>query len=41
MRKDEKTIKIDTDNYLITGVPFYNYSNENDFKRTLEETLKV
>lgn len=41
IREEEKTIKIDTDNYLITGVPFYNYANENEFKRTLEDTLKI
>ena len=41
IREEEKTIKIDSDNYLITGVPFYNYANENDFKRTLEGTLKI
>jgi type III restriction enzyme len=39
IRKESKTIKIDTDNYLITGVPFYNNENENEFKKTLEETL--
>lgn len=41
IREEEKAIKIDTDNYLITGVPFYNYANENEFINTLEETLKV
>lgn len=41
IREEEKTIKIDTDNYVITGVPFYNYANENDFKQTLEDTLKI
>ncbi len=41
IREEERTIKIDTDNYLITGVPFYNNANENDFKKTLEETLKL
>jgi len=39
--EEEKTIKIDTDNYVITGVPFYNYDNENEFKKTLEDTLKI
>jgi len=39
LRKDKKTIEIGTDNYLITGVPFYNYSSENDFKKELEDTL--
>ncbi|PZO27925.1 MAG: type III deoxyribonuclease [Flavobacteriaceae bacterium] len=41
IREEEKIIKIDTDNYLITGVPFYNYENENEFKKTLEDTLKI
>jgi len=41
IRDEERTIKIDTDNYLITGVPFYNNANENDFKKTLEDTLKL
>ena len=41
MREEEKTIKIDTDDYLITGVPFYNYDNENEFGRVLEGTLRV
>ena len=41
IREEERTIKIDTDNYVITGVPFYNYTNENDFNKALEETLNV
>jgi type III restriction enzyme len=41
IREEEKTIKIYTDNYVITGVPFYNYANENEFKKTLEDTLKT
>lgn len=41
IREEERTIKIHTDNYVITGVPFYNNANENDFKRTLEDTLKI
>jgi len=41
IREEEKTIKIDTDNYVVTGVPFYNYENENEFKKTLEDTLKI
>ena len=39
IRDERKTIKIDTDTYLITAVPFYNYNNENEFKTTLENTL--
>src|SRR5690606_22830047 len=39
IRTEQKTIKIHTDTYLITAVPFYNYTNENEFKTTLENTL--
>jgi len=39
IRKESRTIEIDTDKYLITGVPFYNNENENEFKETLEKTL--
>ncbi|KXK42830.1 MAG: Type III restriction enzyme, res subunit [Bacteroidetes bacterium OLB11] len=39
IRAEQKTIKIHTDTYLITAVPFYNYNNENEFKKTLENTL--
>ena len=39
IRAEQKTIKIDTDTYLITAVPFYNYNNENEFKTTLQKTL--
>jgi len=39
IRTEQKTIKIHTDTYLITAVPFYNYNNENEFKTTLESTL--
>ncbi len=41
IREQEKTIKINTDNYLITGVPFYNNANENEFKKSLEDTLNI
>jgi len=41
IREDKKTIKIDSDKYLITGVPFYNNENENEFKETLEKTLSA
>lgn len=41
IREEERTIKIHTDNYVITGVPFYNNANENEFKRTLEDTLQL
>lgn len=39
--KDNSIIIKDLDNYVITGVPFYNYDNENEFKKELDETLKV
>jgi len=39
IRAEKKTIKIRTDTYLITAVPFYNYNYENEFKTTLENTL--
>ena len=39
IRAKKKTIKIHTETYLITAVPFYNYNNENEFKTTLENAL--
>lgn len=39
IRDKKEVIKIHLDKYLITGVPFYNYNNENEFKETLESTL--
>lgn len=39
IRDKKEVIKIHSDNYLITGVPFYNNDNENEFKETLENTL--
>ncbi|MBX3163470.1 MAG: DEAD/DEAH box helicase family protein [Bacteroidetes bacterium] len=39
LRKDKKTVKIHTDTYRITAVPFYNYDRENEFKLTLESVL--
>ena len=41
IREEKKTIKINTDKYLITGVPFYNNANENEFKDTLETILNA
>jgi type III restriction enzyme len=41
MRQQRRTLTIDTDLYLITGVPFYNNADENEFKRTLEDELGV
>jgi type III restriction enzyme len=39
IRTEKKTIKIHTDKYLITAVPFYNYENENEFKETFDKVL--
>lgn len=39
IKGEQKVIKIHTDQYLITAVPFYNYDNENEFKKSLNETL--
>lgn len=39
IRSEKKTIKIHTDSYLITAVPFYNYDSENEFGRELESVL--
>ena len=36
----QKTITIHTDTYLITAVPFYNYSTENEFKASLSKILE-
>ncbi|MCZ2129669.1 MAG: DEAD/DEAH box helicase family protein [Bacteroidia bacterium] len=41
IRTEQKTIKIHTDTYLITAVPFYNYGNENEFKKALNEALNI
>jgi len=41
IRQEEKTIEIYTDNYLITGVPFYNNTNQNDFRKSLEDALHL
>ena len=39
IRDTKSLIKIHTDNYIITGVPFYNYDNENEFNRNLDSIL--
>jgi len=36
---EQKAIKIYTDTYKITAVPFYNYGNENEFKRDLDNVF--
>ena len=37
--EDKKIIKIISDKYLITGVPFYNNEDENEFKKELKLVL--
>jgi type III restriction enzyme len=39
IQSDRKTMVIQTDTYLITAVPFYNYDNENTFNQALEGVL--
>lgn len=39
IENEESIIKIHSDEYLITAVPFYNSENENDFKKVFEEVL--
>ncbi len=41
LRNKNEILEIHTDKYLITGIPFYNYDNENEFKRQLEEVLNI
>lgn len=41
IRNEQKTIKIHTDTYLITAVPFYNFNNENEFKTELNSVLET
>jgi len=37
LNNTKEIIKLETDHYRITGLPFYNQLNENDFKKKLEE----
>ena len=39
--KEKYIVVKDLDNYIITGVPFYNFDNENEFKKELNETLRT
>src|SRR5690554_5149626 len=39
--EDKKLIEIHSDKYLLTAVPFYNYSNENEFARALKSVLNT
>ncbi|MDT0676459.1 DEAD/DEAH box helicase family protein [Autumnicola musiva] len=41
LRKDKDILEIHSDKYAITGVPFYNNSNENDFKESLNKVLNL
>ncbi len=41
IRKEKKTINLMTDKYRITGVPFYNNTNENEFRKSIEEVLGI
>lgn len=40
IRKKRKTFSFSTDTYLITAVPFYNYSSEKEFERELDNVLE-
>lgn len=40
LREDKKTIEFNTDHYLITGLPFYNTLQENEFIRNMESILE-
>ena len=39
LREEKQTFNIDSDKYLITGVPFYNYENENEIIEYLEKDV--
>ena len=39
IRDKKEVMEIHSDKYLITGVPFYNNENENEFKESLEDLL--
>lgn len=41
IRKEKKTIEIETDHYTITGVPFYNNEIENEFNNTFKRILDI
>lgn len=41
IRKEKKTINLLTDKYRITGVPFYNNTNENEFRKSMEDVLGI
>jgi type III restriction enzyme len=39
LREDKQTIEFNTDHYLITGLPFYNTLQENEFIKNMESVL--
>ena len=39
LAKEKKVVKIHTDKYLVTGVPFYNYDNEREFDEAMQNVL--
>lgn len=41
IKEEKKTIKIDTDRYRITGVPFYNNKKEKEFSESLDKALEI
>jgi type III restriction enzyme len=41
IRSKKDIIELHSDNYLITGVPFYNNTNENEFRKELEGVLEL
>ena len=41
LRANNKVLEISTDEYHITGVPFYNKGDENEFKAELEKMLEL
>lgn len=41
IKSEERIIQIESDHYHITGVPFYNQGNENEFKQELEQMLGI
>ena len=40
IRDNQEVMEIGADHYKIIGVPFYNYNNENEFAKELEDVLK-
>ncbi len=38
--REKRIVVKDLDKYIITGVPYNKYDNENEFKKELNETLR-